>query len=161
MSHQFTCENILEVWDFRLSLGSPILYCDKKHWKVKVWANTPNLNEDKTLLAEYETDIVSDNNPRNKEGINACYIWLKSIRDKFSRPNIELRKPVTNLINSTNKEASKINNLIMSAQKNNDTRLFNEKTGELSNFIISANSMIKSASVKMNKEIKKLESGEQ
>lgn len=144
--------DIREVWDFRLSIGSPILYQDGDTWIVRVWANDPG-DETKVLLAEHDTGVETNGDPYQSEGVIACFKWLYSVRDEFSRDNIEHRKPVVAMINAANDQASKINAERAEAQQAGDHRLVNEKTGELQNHLTVANSEIKKACAKMDAAI--------
>jgi hypothetical protein len=101
--------DIREVWDWRLSNGMAILYDDGPTWAVRVWANNPPEGEVKQLLAEHVTDVATCGDPRDPEGVAACYEWLHSIRDDHARDNIELRKPVCAMIQGANTLAASLN----------------------------------------------------
>lgn len=151
-------KDILEVWDFRLSLGSPILYNNGPTWVVRIWANEPG-EEKRRLLEEHDTGIPSDGDPHDHEAIAACYEWLRSVRDKYSRPHIELRKPVTRMINEANAKAAAINVEAALAKAAGDERLFNEKRGELQAHLSVANASIKAATQIMHQQIAEAEGG--
>lgn len=140
--------NILEVWDFRLSKASPILYDSGKNWVVKIFAK-----DGSGLLAEHETDVATTGNPRDPAGVIACYEFLKSIRDDYSLDHIEQRKPVTRLINAANAEASEINGLALAAEIEGDLDLFNQLKGELQAHLLSANAVIKEATKAFHAEV--------
>jgi len=133
--------NILEVWDFRLSIGSPILYADGEFWRVVVYANDPG-DQERIVLDEHVTDVKTTGDPRDPEGVAACYKWLHSVRDTHSRDHIELRKPITKAINEANAKAASINGEAVAAKAEGDTRLFNEKMGELQAHLPMANGVI-------------------
>jgi len=95
-------KSILEVWDYRLSIAAPLLYRggapSKKgngegsdNWVVCVYAqddrNAP-LEYHDTGLLPVEGDI------HEGKGIDACYEFLRSVRDKYSRGDIEALKPL-------------------------------------------------------------------
>lgn len=134
--------NILEVWDFRLSIGSPILYADSEFWKVVIYANDPG-DQERIILDEHVTDVKTIGDPRDPEGVTACYEWLYSVRDKYSRDHIELRKPIAEAINEANAEAAAINGEALAAEKADDTDLANQKRGELQAHLTLSNLIIK------------------
>lgn len=97
----FTGQFIREVWDWRLSIGNPILYADGDTWVVRIWANQP-ANGERELLEEYVTDIPTDGGIHDHAAIAECYKWLYSMRDKYARDNIEDLKPLAAQVNKAN-----------------------------------------------------------
>ena len=135
-------KNILEVWDFRLSNGSPVLYADGDTWIVKVHAINPG-NKRCVVLEEHDTKIPTTGNIHDEAAIAACYEWLRSVRDKHSRDHIEERKPIAKAINDANAKANAINAEALAAKAAGDGRLRNEKMGELQAHLAGANAVIK------------------
>ena len=105
---KFQGENILEVWDWRLSKASPTFYREKT-WIIAIHANdspdydgTPN-----SALEVYDTGIeVEENDIHDKEKLIVCYEWLYSVRDKYALDDIEERKPLVGKINQENLKLS-------------------------------------------------------
>ncbi len=95
--------SILEVWDYRLSTASPMLYCgipagredhfpegtplDK--WVVAIYDN----GENPKPLAVHVTSVGITGGIQDHDGYDACYEWLRSVRDEYSRDDIEDLKP--------------------------------------------------------------------
>lgn len=100
---RFAGVDIKEVWDWRLSTGNPILYCDGDTWVIRIWANKSPDGES-TLLQEIETEIPSTGGLHDHAAIGKCYETLYVIRDNFSRENIDILKPLVAKINSVNKK---------------------------------------------------------
>lgn len=108
MTKKHSGKDIREVWDWRLSSGSPILFNSGDTWIVKIFAN-----DGSGLLKEHDTGIPTTDedgrrNNHDQKAIAACYDWLRSVRDEYSRDNIDLRKPVVALINHANDEINKL-----------------------------------------------------
>jgi len=105
--------DIREVWDWRLSVGAPILFNQGEFWVVKVFANQ-SLDGQCSLLAEHTTKIktIDDQGQRDAydpAGVCACYAWLHSVRDKYKRPDFEqLLEPVA-AINRENRRLAEAN----------------------------------------------------
>jgi len=142
--------NILEVWDFRLSKSSPILYDTGEFWRVVI-----NANDGSGVLDEYITDVKTTGNVHDPVGISACYDWLRTVRDKYSRDHIELRKPLVAEINAANEKAASINGEVIAAKAENDTDLFNQKNGELQAHLSASNAVIKGLTQAFHAEIEK------
>lgn len=88
---------ITEVWDYRLSTAQPFLYRggmpgqETGTWVVVVMSQDDN-NE---ILEAHDTGVkVVDGDLHDGEGIDACYKFLRSVRDKYSREGIEDLKPL-------------------------------------------------------------------
>jgi len=128
-------KHILEVWDFRLSKGSPILYDTGEYWRVVI-----NANDGSGVLAEHVTDVKTTGNVHDPVGIAACYDWLRSVRDKYSRDHIELRKPVAAMINMANAVAAQLT--------------AEGKKGELADHLEMANAEIKKATAAFHALVK-------
>ena len=127
---------IREVWDFRLSVGSPILFNKGDTWVVQVFANDGG-----GVLAEHDTGIKTTGNNFDTDAIAACYDWLRTVRDKFSREHLELRKPLVALINATNTEAVKLT--------------ADGKYAEVQMHLVKANAKIKKATEAFHAEVAK------
>lgn len=133
----FKGEEIEEVWNFRLSHGSPILFNSGKTWVIKVFATdpfneaweghpglevieTPDGPTQRVVLEEIATDIPTAGTTI-EEGQRQCYPYLYEIRDKYSRSNIELRKPVVAMIEESRKRRAEVDaevaQLAMSAKR--------------------------------------------
>jgi len=97
--------NINEVWDYRLSIGNPILYQNGKTWVVKI-----HCLKDSSVLEEYDSGVPTTGDPYDTSGIIPCYEWLLTVRDKYSRNNLDLRKPVVKLINAAQEKSASITN---------------------------------------------------
>lgn len=114
------------------------------------------------LLEEIKTEIPTCPNGDPKErmtteaiesGQRQCYPILYGVRDKYSRDNIGLRKPVVAMINSANAHCDKLNTEAMEAAKNGDNDLAVKKGGEMRAFIEQANADISKAVKAMKREI--------
>ena len=164
---KFQGKHILEVWDFRLSTASPLIRNDiGDTWLVQIWANdNPDYDpEDPSTLAvpleEHDTGIpVEVGDHQDAEKMKVCYEWLYSVRDKYSREHIELRKPVTKLINESNATASRLNVEAVTAKEAEDIDLFHQKTGELQSHLSLANAAIKQATAAFQTQVTELEGG--
>jgi len=155
---EFAGVNTLEVWDFRLSVGSPVLYANGEFWKVCVYANNPG-DKDRVVLAEHTTDVKTNGDVHDVKGIRACYAWLHTIRDKFARDHIELRKPIAKAINGANAKANAINAEALQAERDEDIDLANQKRGELQAHLSTANAAIKVLTAAFHKQVAELVGG--
>ena len=144
---------IREVWDFRLSKAAPMLYNNGDTWIVKLHCNATG-----DVLEEHDTGIsavkdgVCDN--WDREGINACYVWLYSVRDNYSRGHLKERKPVVKMINEANSKSSAINSEMLAAEAESNTDLANQKRGEMQQHLVKANAGIRVATDEMVKKIR-------
>jgi len=143
-ANDFKGIDILEVFDWRLSIGNPILFNAGEFWEVKIMANDAPDGES-IELDHHVTDVPGTTDPYDQKGITACYAWLHSVRDSYSCDNLELRKPIAAMINSANREANTINMLALDAQEEDDEALFFEMKGRLDAHITTANREIKQA----------------
>lgn len=157
-------KDIREVWDFRLSHGTPMLFNSGETWRIKVFANDPH-NEAwkdhpgkeimpisaqdearglkpniRVVLEDIETDIPTSTTTI-EEGQALCYPYLRKVRDKYSRSGIEHRKPVVALINSA---VAKLQQLQAEG-----------KTAEAQAFLNEANTMIQAAQAEMRAKLEK------
>ena len=139
---------IREVWDWRLSTGAPILFNKGKTWIVKIFAN-----DGSGVLDEYDTGVKTTGDNFDCAAIAACYDWLRTVRDEYSRDHIELRKPLVAEINATNEKAAKINGEAIAAKAENDTDLFNQKNGELQAHLAASNAVIKGLTQAFHAEV--------
>lgn len=120
-------EDIREVWDWRLSIGNPIQYNSGANWVVKIHAN-----DGSGVLEEYDTGIktVDEHGKRNSHDTKAvakCYDWLRSVRDKYSRDHIGLRKPVVKMINDANRHINELYSAGKEAEANQAMRDHNAR----------------------------------
>lgn len=114
MPKTFNGLDIREVWDYRLSTAVPQIDRRGGTWVVQVWAkNAPDFDptDPSTLakpLAEHDTGIpATPGDEHDAEKVKACYAWLYSVRDQYSRPDIEELKPHVAAINAANRELAK------------------------------------------------------
>ena len=90
---------IEDVWDYRLSTAAPLIDRRSGTWVVQIWSkNNPDYDPaagPARPLEEYDTGIpFVPGDEHDEEKISICYDWLLSVRDKYSRPDIEELKPV-------------------------------------------------------------------
>lgn len=171
----FEGKKIREVWDFRLSYASPVLYNSGAFWVIHIYANNPHHDAWKdhpgreetngnvrVLLEEIVTDIptLPNGDPKErmtpeaiKAGQQACYPILYKVREKYTRDNFELRKPVVKLINESNAECGRLNSEAIEAEQSGDTELAMQKRGEMQGFLQAANANIKQAVTSMKQQI--------
>ena len=99
--------SITEVWDYRLSTAQPILYPGgipgeepTGTWIVCVYAQ-----DDRNEALETHDTKVAFNPAELHEGagIDACYEFLRKVRDKYSRDEIDDLKPAVALIREADK----------------------------------------------------------
>ena len=107
--------NITEVWDYRLSTAQPLNYKgglpgldDKGNPYPETgtwWATVRSQGEDNTLLESKDTGVkcLPGGDADNPEGIDACYAFYRSVRDKYSRDGIEELKPAVAVIRGDDK----------------------------------------------------------
>ena len=102
-------KDIREVWDFRLSSAVPQIDRRSGAWVVNIYSKTnPDYDpEDPTTLAapleSHDTGIAfEEGDERDESKVIVCYEWLLTIRDKYTLPDIEERKPLVALINKAN-----------------------------------------------------------
>ena len=115
--------NILEVWDYRLSVAKPIIYNSGKTWVVKIYAKKlPDYVEGQPPAEPLEihvTDIPCEKNDAfDVEKIKVCFEWLHTVRDKYSLLNIEELKPIAAAANKAKAELSEMCNGLTQAQAN-------------------------------------------
>jgi len=97
--------SILEVWDYRLSTAQPMNYRGgvaglddkgKPHPQTGTWwATVYSKGESNEMLECHDTGVLvkPGGDADNPEGIDACYAFYRSVRDKYSRDDIEKIKP--------------------------------------------------------------------
>jgi hypothetical protein len=149
-------KDIREVWDWRLSRGNPVLYNDGDTWVIRVYANSAPDGERvmlKEIVTEMPTVVNGVRDVNDHAAIAKCYELLRAVRDEFSRDHIEDRKPVVKLINESNKEATRINDLAVQAELNGDTDECDRLRGKLSRHLDAANAEIKKSAAAMQKRI--------
>ena len=152
MPREITGTDVRDAWDWRLSVAQPINFNSGDTWIVRIIAN-----DGSGVLEEHDTGIptVKDGvrDPHDIEAVTACHTWAKSIRDKYSRPHIELRKPVVAMINAANQRAQELNELAIACQKDGDQIGFFRYSGERDHHIKEASYNIKLATEEMNRLI--------
>lgn len=93
--------DVRQVWDWRLSTAQPINFNNGETWVCKIIAN-----DGSGVLEEHDTGIPTVKNGKRDfhdyEAVKACHEWAYSVRDKYSRPNIEELKPRVAEINAEN-----------------------------------------------------------
>ena len=101
--------DIKEVWDFRLSRAAPVIVRGKEFWEIQIWAkDNPAYDPEKpeTLAKPLEvisTDIkVEPGDEYDTAKVAACYELMYKVRDNYSLPDIEERKPLVAKINAAN-----------------------------------------------------------
>lgn len=147
--------DIREVWDFRLSSAAPTLYnLPGENWRVEIH----DKGEDNEPLATYDTGIPSTPGDNwNTEGMDACYAWLRSVRDEYALPGIEIRKPVVAMINEANAEAQKLVDARTASSISPAASAADRLTGALERHLREANAAIKKASEEMHEQLNTLE----
>lgn len=101
----FEGKNILEVWDFRLSTAVPQIINSGRTWVVRIYPkqakeyNPQRPNEMQKPLKEYDTGIATEQgDTHDPVKIAKCYEWLYTVRDDYSRPDIEKLKPLVQAV---------------------------------------------------------------
>lgn len=117
----FKGKYIREVWDWRLSDGNPILhagFAGGNSWVVQIMSNK-SPDGQSTLLEQHDTKVLVNikKGVQDPGAVAKCYQWLHSVRDKYSRDHIEIRKPVAAAINAANEKLTKMNGDIVTAKK--------------------------------------------
>lgn len=142
-------EHIREVWDWRLSNACPMLFNGGETWVVKITAN-----DGSGVLEEHDTGYpTGEYNPHDKKAVAKCYDWLRTVRDKYSRDHIELRKPVVALINEANREVNAIMGDAIAAKAAGDVDAVNELQSTYLRVLDERNLLIKRAIKEMNEKI--------
>ena len=142
-------EAIREVWDWRLSTACPMLFNSGDTWVVKIMAN-----DGSGVLEEHDTGHpTGEHNPHDTKAIAKCYDWLRTVRDKYSRDHIELRKPVVALINNANREINAIMGDAVAAKAAGDVDAANDLMATYRQVLGERNLLIKQATKKMNEKI--------
>ena len=84
--------NIEEVWDYRLSNATPVLHNSGEFWRVDIHPVRDGTGEP---LESHVTDIpCTKGDTHDPVKIAACYDWLRTVRDKYSRDDIDEIKPL-------------------------------------------------------------------
>ena len=127
-----------------------MLYNGGETWVVKLHGNKTG-----EVVEEHDTGIPTTDEQGNRDNydyaaIAKCYEWLYSVRDKYTRDHVELRKPVVVRINAANQKAVGLNQEIVEAETAGDTDFANQKRGELQQHLKAANAEIKQATAEMN-----------
>ena len=101
--------SIDEVWDYRLSNATPLIDRRGGTWVVQIWAkDNPDYDpsDPATLakpLVEHDTGLKAEHGDQfDAAKIAVCYEWLLTVRDQYSRDDIEELKPLVAQINSVN-----------------------------------------------------------
>lgn len=97
--------DIKEVWDYRLSTAVPTIYNQGKTWVVAIHSK----GESNDPLETHDTGVSTEKGDTyDTDKVKVCFEWLKSVRDKYSLPDIEERKPLVAKINRLHAEANKM-----------------------------------------------------
>ena len=109
------CENIREVWDYRLSTAVPTIYRDSGTWVVKIYAKeNPDYDPAKPEalaqpLAEHDTGIEAvEGDEYDPDKLRPCFEWLLSVRDEYALDDIEELKPIVKKINEANAKMAEL-----------------------------------------------------
>ena len=109
------CENIREVWDYRLSTACPTIDRSSGYWVVKIYSKTnPDYDpENPSTLAlpleEFDTGIEYElGDEYDVEKLTVCYEWLLSVRDNYAYDDIEKMKPIVAKINEENAKLAEL-----------------------------------------------------
>ena len=101
--------SIREVWDYRLSRAIPIISRKSGFWVVEIRSKSnpdfdpSNPDSISEPLEVFDTKIpVMNNDEYDTVKVIKCYEWLKTVRDNYSLPDIEERKPLVATINAAN-----------------------------------------------------------
>ncbi len=83
MFKQFKGIDIKEVWDYRLSSATPLIYNTGKTWLVAIYSK----GEENEPLETHDTGIPCEKGDTyDKRKIIECFKWLYSVRDKYTLP---------------------------------------------------------------------------
>ncbi len=93
--------NTREVFDYMLSTVTPTTY--NRGLKGKSWVIELNCQATGELKESHDTGIPCEKGDSNDlEKRKKCFEWLKSVRDKYARPDIEELKPEVAVIRHIN-----------------------------------------------------------
>jgi len=111
MAKKFEGKDIKEVWDYRLSKACPVIERGET-WVVNIYSKSNkdfNGNHVIEPLESYDTGIKSEPfDAQDTKKVARCYEWLYKVRDNYSLPDIEKRKPLVAKINAANKAAAAV-----------------------------------------------------
>lgn len=109
------CENIREVWDYRLSTATPVMDRSGGTWKVKIYSKVnpdyvPGEPETEAQPLEvFDTEIPHETGDEyDVSKLTVCYEWLLTVRDKYALDNIEELKPLVKAINEANAKLAEL-----------------------------------------------------
>lgn len=99
--------NLREVWDYRLSNAAPLIRNTGEYWIVEIWAKInpdydPQKPNTEAKPIESYTTLIECKQGNETIGIVACYEWLYSRRDQYSRDDIDDLKPIVSEWNRLN-----------------------------------------------------------
>jgi len=101
MSAGIVGRDILEVWDYRLSTAYPVINNSGDEWVVEIHdKSAPDYDPDNPDVVASPLDVFKTGIPAvegdsfDEEKIKPCFEWLKSVRDKYSAPDIDVLKPL-------------------------------------------------------------------
>jgi hypothetical protein len=156
--------DIREVWNFRLSRGVPQIDRSSGTWVVKIFAkDNPDYDPSKpeTIaqpLEVHDTGIIAvEGDQYDPSKVIPCFDWLRSVRDKYSLPHIEMRKPVVAMIEEANAEADRLNVEFHKAVADNNKEKALTMKVALNEHVSVANNKIKLASHQLKKDIEAAE----
>lgn len=150
-------KGIREVWDFRLSKGCPYLFNSPPSWVCKVIDN--NSPDGEAIILDQLDTGIPPGQGRDEEAVKQIFEWLYSIRDKHSRPHIELRKPVVKMINEANQNIAALVGQAVEHEKKGDLDAGLRLRAEANIALERANRAIKAENATLQQKISQLETG--
>lgn len=91
--------SILEVWDYKLSTAIPVNYrgmvpVDDGFELSNYWWACVRCQQTNEILELHNTGTkVVDGDLHDGAGLDACYEFYRSVRDRYAKPDIEQLKP--------------------------------------------------------------------
>lgn len=90
--------NTRKVFDHYLSTVTPTIYNSGKFWRIVL-----DYKDGSGVAEAVETNIPCEKGDTyDCEKIKCCFEWIKSVRDKYSMPNLEELKPKVAVIRLIN-----------------------------------------------------------
>lgn len=137
--------NTREVFDYRLSTVTPQIYQDNipggvdgPTWIIHLYSKATG-----ELLESHDTGIPREKGDgHNRDKIKVCFEWIKSVRDKYSLPDIGKLKPKVAIIRELNDALhlllagqSQADGDIITAQFKRDLRVLDGKQTEFDRLV--------------------------
>ncbi|MGD2065561.1 MAG: hypothetical protein PVI43_00140 [Candidatus Bathyarchaeota archaeon] len=105
-AEDFNGTHIHEVWDSRLSKAAPTIY----NPEGGTWFCRIHAHDGSGVLAEYDTGIkVVPGDDDDRSAFKEIYAWLHSVRDEFSRDDIDEQKEILSLRRACDEELHSLN----------------------------------------------------